>query len=118
MMICLYFIVAFSISFLFVYSNGPFGIIDKFRILMEKLSPTFGELFDCMYCFPTWVGLGLSLLNQFAFPYFAFTPFYIMLGGICPWWLIMLLDMFVTSGVVYIIDCILKRILGEVPSNE
>lgn len=110
LMICLYFIVAFSISFLFVYSNGPFHIIDKVRHFFAWISPTFDELFDCMYCFPTWVGIGLSLLNQFAFPYIAFTPFVILLGGMAPWWLIMLLDMFVTSGVVYIIDTIIKRL--------
>lgn len=113
-MMILYFIVAYSISFMFVYSMGPFHILDKIRIGFDKISPTFlGDLFDCMYCFPCWVGAALSLANQFWFPYITFTPFYILLGGLCPWWAIMILDIFVTSGVVYLIDCIQKRISGE-----
>ena len=92
---------------------GPFDIIDKFRNTVEKISPSIGKVFDCMYCFPTWVGLGLSLINQFIFPAVLFTPFYILLGGLVPWYVIAILDMFVTSGAVYIMDSILKRINGE-----
>lgn len=112
-MIILYFIVAYSISFLFVYSMGPFDIVDKFRNTIIKISPKMGEVFDCMYCFPTWVGICLSLINQFLFPSIAFTPFYILIGSIAPWYIILILDTFVTSGTVYIIDSIMKRILGE-----
>lgn len=112
-MIILYFIVAYSISFLFVYSMGPFDIIDKFRNTIIKISPKFGEVFDCMYCFPTWIGIGLSLINQFLLPTIAFTPFFILLGSTAPWYVILILDTFVTSGMVYIIDTILKRISGE-----
>lgn len=110
----LYFIVAYSVSFLFVYSMGPYDLIEKFRNMIIKLSPAWGKIFDCMYCFPTWVGCGLSLANQFLYPSIAFTPFYTLLGGLCPWYAILILDIFVTNGVVYIIDAIVKRILNEV----
>lgn len=116
--IILYFVVAFSISFMFVYSTGPFHIFDHIRNIAFKISPNLGELFDCMYCFPSWVGIVLSILNQFAFPQIGFTPFYILLGATCPWYVVLVLNWFVTSGVVYIIDSIIKRILGEVPEHE
>lgn len=115
--IILYFIVAYSISFLFVYSMGPFDIIDKFRNLIIKISPSIGKVFDCMYCFPTWVGIGLSLINQFLLPNIGLTPFYLLMGGITPWFVILILDMLVTSGTVYIIDCITKRLIGEVDNG-
>ena len=111
----LYFIVTFSISFMFVYSNGPFHIFEKIREIAERISPTLGELFDCMYCFPSWVGITLSLLNQFVFTSLVFTPFCILFGFTYPWYITLIFNWFVTSGGVYIIDCIIKRILGEVP---
>ena len=116
-LIILYFIVTFSISFMFVYSNCPFYIFEHIRNIAEKISPNLGQLFDCMYCFPSWVGIILSVINQFAFPSVAFTPFYILLGSTCPWFIVLILNWFVTSGGVYIIDSILKRILGEVDNG-
>lgn len=111
--IILYFIVAYSISFLFVYSMGPFDMVDKLRNYLGKKSTFFEKLFDCMYCFPTWVGLGLSAINQFLLSFVPFTPFYILFAGIAPWYIILLLDMFATNGVVYILDTIVKRISIE-----
>lgn len=111
----LYFIVAYSISFMFVYSTGPFHIFENIRTIANKISPNLGELFSCMYCFPSWVGIVLSVLNQFAFPMVAFTPFYILFGATCPWFIILIFNWFVTSGGVYIMECIIKRLLGEVP---
>lgn len=110
--IILYFIVAYSISFMFVQSMGPFHIFDKLRNWLGNKSETLKELFDCMYCFPTWVGLGLSIINQFLLPWIPFTPFYILFGAICPWYVILLLNMFVTSGVVYIMDTIIVRLIN------
>ena len=115
--IVLYFIVTYSISFMFVYSNGPFHIFDKIRDFAYKLAHTLGELFDCMYCFPSWVGIVLSILNQFVFTTVAFTPFCILFPPTCPWYIVLVFNWFVTSGGVYLIDCIVKRILGEVPEN-
>lgn len=113
-MIILYFFVAYSISFMFVYSTGPFRVFERIRDIAFKLSPNLGELFDCMYCFPSWVGIVLSLLNQFVFTSIAFTPFCILLGAACPWYIIFVLNWFVTSGVVYLTDCIVKRLLNEI----
>ena len=106
-----YFIIAYSLSFLFVYSTGPFDIIERFRGFIFKLSPSIAKVFDCMYCFPTWVGLGLSLLNQFVITTIAFTPFCILFST-APWYVILFLDVFVTNGIVYIIDCVTKILLN------
>lgn len=111
--IVLYFIVAYSISFLFVYSMGPFDIVDKVRTWLSEKSSFFAKLLDCMYCFPTWVGIGLSLINQFLLPQIPFTPFYMLFAGIAPWYIILILDMFVTSGTVYIMDTIINKLLSK-----
>ncbi len=114
----LYFIVAYSISFMFVYSMGPLDIFDRIRQIANNISPYFGALFECMYCFPCWVGIALSILNIFAFPTIFFTPFYTMLHSSIHWIFIVILDMFVTSGGVYIMDSIIKRLLGEIDNGE
>lgn len=110
----LYFIVAYSISFLFVYAEGPFDIIDKLRNVVDKIAPSIGKVFDCMYCFPTWVGLCLSGANQLFLHNVPLTPFFVLLGTTCPWYVIVILDVFVTNGMVYITDCIIKRIINDV----
>lgn len=112
-LIVLYFIITYSLSFLFVYSMGPFNIIDKIRTWLGNKSSFFAELFDCMYCFPTWIGLGLSLINQFLLPQIPFTPFYLLFSKIAPWYVILFLNVFVTNGMVYIMDTVIKKLLVE-----
>lgn len=97
---------------------GPFDIVEKFRNLVTKISPKLGEVFNCMYCFPSWVGLILSIMNQFWFPYVILTPFYFLTYGMMPWYFTVLADMFITSGGVYLIDCITKKLLGEKENGE
>lgn len=104
LIIFLYSIVAYGISNMFVYAMGPFHIFKGIRTLARKIHPQLGELFDCMICFPTWVGLILSALNAYFIPEKGFTPFNIV-GGM-PWWAIIIFDAAYTSGIVWLINTV------------
>lgn len=97
-------ITAYAVSNHFVYAHGPFHIYDKIRDVATKIHSNLGELFSCMICFPTWVGMFASLGNMFFLPSVALTPFMILLYGAAPWWMIMILDGFFTSGIVWLIN--------------
>lgn len=94
----------YSISNHFVYAHGPFHLYDKIRSIAEKVHPQFGELFSCMICFPTWVGMALSALNVLLLPSAHLTPMFIVLGTSAPWWVIIILDGFFGSAVGWLID--------------
>lgn len=96
----------YSISNHFVYAHGPFHLYDKIRHLAETVHPQLGELFSCMICFPTWVGMSLSALNVLLLPSMFLTPMYIILGSSAPWWVIIALDGFFGSAVGWLIDTI------------
>lgn len=116
MMLVLYFLVAYGISFAFVESMGPFGIFQKIRDFAMAKHTTLGDLFNCMFCFPTWVGAILSLINIIFFPYIAFTPFNIALP-IAPWILVVLLDMFATASGVYLMATF-QEMLERINNND
>lgn len=99
-------VMVYSISNHLVYAHGPFHLYDKIRDIAHKIHPNLGELFECMICFPTWVGMGLSLCNYFLLGNVALTPFMILLNGVAPWWIIMALDGFFGSAVGWLIDTI------------
>ena len=98
-----YIFLSYGLSNLIVYANGPFHIFEKWREISHNIGEQFGELFTCMMCFSTWVGLALSLVNSLLLPVVAFTPFNIILGSVAPFWFIMILDMGFTSAVVWLI---------------
>lgn len=104
----LYYLLAFGISFTFVQSMGPFNIFDRIRGWMGKIHPTFGYLFDCMFCFPTWVGLGLSIVNILLLPTIPFTPFMMLFD--MPLVPTLIGDMFVTASGVYILNQIVEKL--------
>jgi len=97
-------ITVYGVSNHFVYAHGPFHIYDKIRELATKIHTNLGELFQCMICFPTWVGMFATLANVFIAPTVRLTPFMILLYGTTPWWIIMILDGFFTSGIVWLIN--------------
>ena len=101
--IFVFFIVSYAISNHFVYAHGPAHIYDKIRDIANKIHSNLGELFSCMICFPTWVGFILSACNSFFYPTLALTPFMLLLGAVAPWWVIMILDGFFASGIVWLI---------------
>lgn len=96
-------VVAYAISNHFVYAHGPMHIYDHIRCLAEKIHPNLGELFQCMICFPTWVGFMLSVLNSLFLPFANLTPGMLLMGVYTPWWVIMVFDGFFASGIVWLI---------------
>lgn len=94
---------SYGIALLVTQSNGPFHIFEKWRNFSHSIHEQFGELFTCMMCFSTWVGLALSLINSLFFPSVYFTPFNVILGSVAPWWFIAILDMGFTCAVVWLI---------------
>lgn len=98
-----YCIVAYGISNIVVFGSGPFKMFEKIRYWSDYLDEHFGQLFSCMMCFPTNLGIILSILNWFLIP-IAFTPFNILLGTVPTlWWLAAILDGAFTSGIVWLI---------------
>lgn len=99
-----YIIFAYSLSNLFVFAHGPFHLFDHIRNLAARISENVGELFQCMICFPTWVGMGSSLANHFLLPIVPLTPMALLVGqSLVPWWVMMILDGVITSGGVWLI---------------
>lgn len=104
LVIILYFLCAYNASFWLVYSEGPYGIFNKFRDFVERVSPQMRKALDCMNCTPTWVGLIASALNFLLLPSLNLTPWSIVLDGTDVRWLAIPLDALLTSGVVYLIN--------------
>ena len=97
-----YIIFAYGISNIIVYGEGPWGCFETFRGIMNNISEGFCKLFNCMMCFSTWVGLlfsGIDLL----IPQITLTPFNIIINNSHLWWLILIMDMGFTSGIVWLL---------------
>ena len=104
-MFIIYILCAYGISNMFVYSSGPFNMFNHLRNTMDKYGPSnFGELFHCMICFPTWVGVILSAFDIWLLPNISFTPFNLLIHDDSLWYYIIPLDMFITSGTVWLIN--------------
>jgi hypothetical protein len=101
--VLIYFLTAYGISNLLVYGSGPWDIIVKFRYIMAKISKTFDDMLSCMMCTSANVGWVLSALNIFFLPNKQLTPFNIIINDPSLWYVIIILDLFVTSGVVWLI---------------
>ena len=104
LVIIMYFLCAYNASFWLVYSEGPYGIFNKFRDFVERVSPQMRKALDCMNCTPTWVGLIASSINFLLLPSLNLTPWSIVLDGTDVRWLAIPLDALLTSGVVYLIN--------------
>lgn len=99
-------ILSYSISNHFVFAHGPMHLYDKIRDIAAKIHTNLGELFSCMICFPTWVGFVLSASNYWLLPNKLLTPFMMLGYGTMPWWIIMILDGFFASGIVWLINTV------------
>ena len=118
MTLIIYFLLAYGISNWFVFSMGPFHVFDKIRNYAAMIHPQFGELMNCMICFPSWVGIILSLLNYFLIPV-PFTPFNILFAGAnVNWLLIALFDSAITSGVVWLINTLQEALETRYEEDE
>lgn len=98
-----YMVFAYGMSNMVVYARGPFALFERWREFAHRISDGFGELFSCMICFPTWVGIGASVADTL-FKGFTFTPFNVLLATSAPWWVILVLDACFTSGLVWVVD--------------
>lgn len=113
-----YLIIAYNISFWLVYKNGPFGLFQKFRDIVAWFSESFAEVFTCMNCTPTWVGIFLSSLNAIFASNLALTPVRLAFGPeSMPWYLFIIFDAIFTSGAVFLIDTIETRLEKDEPGN-
>lgn len=97
-----YIFASYGFANMIVYSNGPFHIFERWRSFAHNIHEQFGELFTCMLCISTWIGLVLSLINILLLPNLPFTPFNIIIGTQSAI-LTVLLDMGFTSGIVWVL---------------
>lgn len=102
-----YILCAYGLSEMVVFGRGPFGVFEKWREIAHNIGDGFGELFTCMLCFPTWVGMTLSFIDIVFIPFTQFTPFN-MVFGLFPggFWLnlfTVLLDGFATAGICWLL---------------
>lgn len=99
-----YILFAYGMANMVVYANGPFGIFEKWRTFTNKISESFGELFTCMICLSTWIGLIFSIVNTYIVPSIPFTPFNVIFGTGTEHVIIKtVLDLAATSGAVWLL---------------
>lgn len=103
LIIFLYIFAVYGLSNMVVFSSGPFRIFEHLRTWSSNISEHFGSLFSCMICFPANVGWIASLIDWFLLPNIALTPFNIVLLGTNLWWVALIADCCLTSGLVWII---------------
>lgn len=97
-----YILLSYGIANMMIYSNGPFHIFQKWRYIADKIGKQFGELFNCMLCLSTWIGMFLSIINITLLPNIPFTPFNIIIGSEYSL-LTVVFDMGFTSGTIWIL---------------
>lgn len=108
-----YVVAVYGASTVMVFGSGPFKILEKIRVLAFKIHPHFGLLFSCMLCFPTNLGIVLSLLGMFVTP-IPITPFTILFyGHFDYWWLIFLLDGAFAAGSTWFLHNILELFIKK-----
>lgn len=98
-----YILCAYGFCNMIIFAKGPFGIFEWWRSFSHRLSNGFGELFTCPMCLSTWCGLLFSAIDLWIVKSIEFTPFNIVFADADLWWLILLMDMGVTSGIVWLI---------------
>ena len=103
LIIFLYIFAVYGFSNMVVFSSGPFRIFEKIREWSSSLSEHFGTLLSCMICLPANVGWVASVIDWFLIPNLALTPFNILLVGTNLWWVALIADCCLTSGLVWII---------------
>ena len=103
MNLLIFILFVYGLSNILVFSAGPFNIFLKIRILAKKLPSNLGDVFDCMICMPTWIGMGLSLFNMLLYPTVNISPFYGIVQDTQHWYIVMLLDAMVASASTWLI---------------
>ena len=77
----------YGFSVIVTQSIGPFNIFFRLRLWAEGIGDNFGYLFKCMLCFPTNLGIVLSLLDWFLLPSIGLTPFNIIFSDYHEWYM-------------------------------
>lgn len=111
-----YILFTYGFSLLLTTFNGPFGIVEKWRTFTDWIHPQFGELFNCIFCTSTWVGLLFSALNYWLIPV-KFTPFNIIFENTHFWWLIIFMDGMFTCGSTWLLHQ-LDEMMDRIPSTN
>ena len=93
-----------------VYYSGPFDIFVKLRELIAG-TDKLNELFSCMFCLPTNIGIIMSILSLLFCQETPFTPFTILFDqNVNMWPLILIFDGFYTGAIVSIIATIFDKL--------
>lgn len=101
--IFIYAIAVYGLTNMVVNSNGPLYLFKFIRQITKSISPMLGELFSCMMCLSTWVGLAFSLIDFYLVKDFAFTPFQMRYPTSEDILTLVLMDMFFASGITWLI---------------
>lgn len=115
--IFVYTIAVFGLTEMLVFFDGPFDLIAKFRDLVSDLSEKLGELFNCIFCTSTWIGILFSVTDLLVSKT-KFTPFNLLLNDDSLWFLIVPLDMMFACGSVYILHSMRDAIGGDTVREE
>jgi hypothetical protein len=100
-----YIFFAYGFSNMVVFGSGPFRVFEKLRETTERINPHFGQMFQCMMCFPANLGWIISIVNWFLIP-IAITPGNMIFDEIPEsnlWYAAMIFDCCFTSGMVWFI---------------
>jgi len=116
LIIFIYSVFLYGISWMFVFADGPFYIFTGIRNIANSISEHFGKLFSCMVCFPSNLSWVMSLIDWFLIPQVAFTPFNILFAGTGLWWVAMLMDIGFGAGIVWAIHNVVE--LFEAASDK
>lgn len=101
--IFIYAIAVYGLTNMVVNSNGPLYLFKFIRQITKSISPMLGELFSCMMCLSTWIGLAFSLIDFYLVKDFAFTPFQMRYPTSEDILTIALMEMFFASGITWLI---------------
>jgi hypothetical protein len=106
---------------MFIYGSGPFRVFEKIRYWSNRINQHFGEVFTCFMCFPTWLGIMLSIIDIFVVTNYTFTPFSTIIDDVSLWWLIIPLDAGFTSGSTFLLhqlDEMMERVAEQNSSED
>ena len=111
--IFIYSLMCYGIANAIVYYSGPWDIFVKLRNFASG-NDKLEELFSCMFCLPTNIGIIMSIISFLYCKSQPFTPFTILFDSDTHLWpLIVLFDGFYTGAIVSIIDAIVNKITGD-----
>jgi len=117
MNILIFFLLVYGICNIIIFANGPCHIFLKMHKYFKERHPMLEEMFSCMICLPTWVGMFLSAVNLILFPYTPFTPMNMVLYAENLWPIVIFFDGLIASGGNWLIHT-LQEMMERVDNNE